>query len=106
MINRKELREQLIKRVIELFKQAGTSSIYGKVMVTSLLNPQDAYEHKEDFQVVFSARAIKDYSGFGELMVDLSVWRYASHLEDAGACFLKQLSTDSLYDLIEYYESK
>ena len=106
MIGRKKLRKQLIKRLIELYKQAKTVSIYDKICVTSLLDAQDAWEHKEDSQVVFTAKAIKDYSGFGNLMVDLSVWKYHNHLEDAGACFLNQLSTDSLYDLIDYYEKR
>ncbi len=106
MICRKELREQLIKRLVELFKQVDYHGIYDTICVTSLLDARDAWEHKEDSQVVFIAKAVKDYSGFGELMVDLGIWRYYSHIEDAGACFLKQLSTDSLYDLIDYFEKK
>lgn len=106
MICRKELREQLIKRIIELYKQAKTVSIDDKICVTLLLDAEDAWEHKKDVQVVFSANAIKDYSGFGNLMVDLSVWKYYNHMEDAGACLLNQLSTDSLYDLIDYYKKR
>ena len=106
MIRRNKLREQLIKRIVELFRKVKTTSVYEKLCVTSLLNAQEAWEHKEDSQVVFTAKAVKDYGGHGELMIDLSVWRYCSHLEDAGACFLKQLSTDSLYDLIDYYEKR
>ena len=106
MTDRSELRKQLIKRIIELHKEAGTSALYGKICVTSLLDSEETWERKEDSQVVFCANSIVDYSNRGELMVNLKVWHYYSHQEDAGACFLRQLSTDSLYDLIEYYENK
>ena len=47
MICRKELREQLIKRIIELYKQAKTVSIDDKICVTLLLDAEDAWEHKK-----------------------------------------------------------
>lgn len=102
MTPREEIREQLIERIVSLSK--AQHRIQAKMSVTKLIDAEKTWEEKKNIQVVFTAKSIFDDGKTPMLNVDM--WRYFSHLEDAGAIYLSELSTDSLYDLVEYYESR
>ena len=103
MINREDLRATLIEQIVRLSE--GRHIIKAKMCVTKQMDAQKAWDEKKDMQTVFSAKSIFD-TGKSPLMLNVDVWHNFLHLEDAGAMKLSELSTDSLFDLVEYYQSQ
>lgn len=97
-----ELRKSLIGEITKLYKKHGTCMIMDKIFVQDLLI-QDK-KAKPDMQPVMVLNSI--WLNDDGCFCNLKAYRYGLFLEDWGGCSIEKLSTDSLFEILNYYQTK